>query len=168
MDTIAIREKKVDTKPSSPIKAVHTFSSGWAEQHKEHRYGTRKPQMWWVLTSQSWIRIPLNYFLIEHRDGLVLFDTGLDPAIETDANYIDSVIGRFLLPRIFKLHINIEDRLDRVLAKSGFSANDIQTALMVLTMSSVIVRSDGRLRLPTMQLLQRLVGRRFRPRLKHS
>lgn len=112
------------------IKAIHTFSSGWAEQHKEHRYGTWKPRLWWVLTSQSWVSLPINYFLIEHRDGLVLFDTGLNPEIVSDPLYINSALGRFLLRRIFRLHISEDDRLDRVLARNGLAAADIRTAVI--------------------------------------
>lgn len=56
------------------IKAVHVLSSGWAEQHKEHRYGTSKPQLWWILTSRSWVKASINYFLIEHCDDPVLFN----------------------------------------------------------------------------------------------
>lgn len=112
------------------IKAVHVLSSGWGEQHEEHRYGTSKPQLWWVLTSRSWVRTPLHYFLIEHCDGPILFDTGLDPAIATDEHYISSAIGRFLLRRIFRLHIKDDDRLDKVLSRHGFSAADIRKAVI--------------------------------------
>jgi len=77
------------------IRSVRVFSSGSAEQHKEHRYGTVMPRLWWVLTSRSWLKVPINYFLIEHRDGPVLFDTGLDPAIATNERYISSPIGDF-------------------------------------------------------------------------
>ena len=93
------------------IKCVHVVSTGSAAQHKEHRYGSQLPQLWWVLTSRSWIDIPINAFVIEHRDGLILFDTGLDPAIMSDKSYISQAIGRFLLPRIFKLHIGPKDAL---------------------------------------------------------
>ncbi len=112
------------------IKALHVFSSGRGEQHKEHRYGSRLPQLWWVLTSRSWLEVPINYFLIEHRDGLILFDTGLDPAIATDKDYISSVIGRFLLKRIFRLHITSQDRLDKILDANGFAAGDVRKAVI--------------------------------------
>ncbi len=36
-----------------------------------------------------------------HRDGLVLFNAGMDPTIVSDPKYISSPIGRFLLPKIF-------------------------------------------------------------------
>lgn len=115
---------------ASLIKGLHVLSSGWGEQHKEHRFGSWKPTLLWVLTSRSWVPLPLHYFLIEHIDGPILFDTGLDPAIASDPEYIKQAIGRFLLKRIFKLHITEDDALDRVLAKAGFSAGDIRTAVI--------------------------------------
>ncbi len=120
---MATSEKKI-TSSEAPatqpaIRSLDVLSSGSAEQHKEHRYGIWVPQLWWVLTSRSWVKVPINYFLIEHRDGPILFDTGLDPAIATDSQYISSLIGKFLLRRIFRLHINEEDRLDKVLAANG-------------------------------------------------
>ncbi len=112
------------------ISSIQVFSSGRGAQHDEHRFGTRKPRLWWALTSRSWNKIPLNYFLIAHCNGPILFDTGLDPAIVSGPNYISSAIGRLLLRRIFQLHITEGDRLDRVLAKSGFDASDVHLAVM--------------------------------------
>ncbi|MBW4985048.1 N-acyl homoserine lactonase family protein [Mameliella sp. CS4] len=113
-----------------PIGSVRVLTCGHAEQHKEHRYGSRKPQLWWVLFGRSWATLPLQCFLIEHRDGFVLFDTGIDPAIVSDSRYIRQAIGRFLLPRIFKLHVNEDDRIDHVLEKAGIVAGDIRTAVI--------------------------------------
>lgn len=107
------------------VRAVHTITTGYGEQHEEHRYGTRKPTLWWVLTSKSWVRIPLNAYAIEHRDGLVLFDTGVNPALVSDPNYIDSPIGRFLLRRIFRFDIGPEDTLAKGLEKLGLAASDV-------------------------------------------
>ena len=66
------------------IRSLHVLSSGTADMHEEHRHGSLLPQLFWVLTSRSWVKAPINYFLIEHQDGPVLFDTGLDPAILSD------------------------------------------------------------------------------------
>ncbi len=128
-----VREKSspgASTGVGPAIKALHVLSSGRGEQHKEHRYGSRLPQLWWVLMSRSWLEVPINYFLIEHRDGPILFDTGLDPAIATNKNYISSALGRFLLKRIFRLHITENVRLDRVLEANGFAASDIGKAVI--------------------------------------
>jgi len=115
---------------SHPIASVRVLSCGQAEQHKEHRYGSKMPQLWWVFFGRSWVSLPLQCFLIEHCDGLVLFDTGIDPAIMTDKGYIKQAIGRFLLPRIFRFQITDADRIDRVLAGAGVAASDIRTAVI--------------------------------------
>lgn len=129
--TEAQKTKSSETQGSDhQIASVRVLSSGRAEQHKEHRYGSRMPQLWWVFFGRSWVPLPLQCFLIEHRDGLVLFDTGIDPAIMTDKGYIKQTIGRFLLPRIFRLHVTKTDRIDQVLAGAGFAAGDVRKAVI--------------------------------------
>ncbi len=113
-----------------PIASVRVLSCGRAEQHREHRYGSRLPQLLWVFFGRSWVPLPLQCFLIEHRDGLVLFDTGIDPAIMSDKGYIKQAIGRFLLPRIFRFKVAATDRIDHVLAKEGVTASDIRMAVI--------------------------------------
>ena len=93
------------------VRSVHCFSTGWAEQHREHRFGSSMPRLWWALTSRSWVDLPINAFAIEHREGLVLFDCGMDPSIATNPNYVSSPIGRFLLRRLFRFHIGPADDL---------------------------------------------------------
>ncbi len=112
------------------IEAIHALSTGSGEMHREHRYGTWLPQMWWVLTSRSWIKAPIHFFALQHRHGLVLFDTGLDPRIATDPEYIKSAIGRFLLRRIFRLHITANDTLDQKLNAVGLAASDVCKAVI--------------------------------------
>lgn len=118
------------TSMNRTVRAVHVVSTGSGEQHREHRYGSKKPRMWWVLTSQSWIQAPVNAYLLEHRDGLVLFDTGMDPAIVSDPSYISSSLGRFLLNRIFRIYIGPDDCLSRRLNALGFDPADIRTAVI--------------------------------------
>jgi glyoxylase-like metal-dependent hydrolase (beta-lactamase superfamily II) len=115
---------------SPTIKAVHQITTGYAEQHKEHRYGSKKPQMWWVLTSRSWVKAPITAYAVEHRDGVVLFDTGLDPAIVSDPDYISSPIGRFLLKRIFRFHVGPEDALDKQLETINLAAADVRKVVV--------------------------------------
>lgn len=112
------------------IKSVYVLSSGSAGLHHEHRYGTKKPLMWWVLTSRSWVKAPINFFVIDHCDGPILFDTGLSPDIVSNPDYISSPIGRFLLKRIFRLDITEDERLDKLLAKVGKDASEIRTAVI--------------------------------------
>lgn len=112
------------------IKSVHVISTGSGEQHKEHRYGTRLPTLWWVLMSQRWIKIPINVYIIEHRDGLVLFDAGMDPAIGKDPNYVSNPIVRFFMHRIFRLHTGPDETLTKKLAKLGYAAADVSKVII--------------------------------------
>lgn len=130
MATVQAPRSKSELFAADAVQAIHAFSTGRAFQHKEHRQGSALPQLWWVLTSQSWVGLPISVFLIEHKDGLVLFDTGLDPTIATDPSYISQAIGRFLLKRIFRFEIGPEDRLDAVLGAHGFDAGDIRKAII--------------------------------------
>ena len=113
-----------------PIASVRVLNCGHGEQHVEHRYGSKLPRLWWVFFGRQWVPLPLQAFLIEHRDGLVLFDTGIDPAIVSDKGYVKQAIGRFLLPRIFRLYVNGSDRIDQVLEKAGVAVSDIRMAVI--------------------------------------
>jgi len=115
---------------SPTIKAVHEITTGYVEQHKEHRYGSSKPLMWWVLTSRSWVKAPITAYAFEHRDGLVLFDTGVDPALVSDPNYIASPIGRFILKKVFRFHIGPEDALDKQLEAVKLAAADVSKVVV--------------------------------------
>lgn len=112
------------------IASIRVLSTGHAEQHKEHRYGSRLPQLWWVFFGRSWVALPLQCFLIEHRAGWVLFDTGIDPRVASEKGYINQMIGRFLLSRIFRFHLTDADRIDHVLAGAGVATSDIRKAVI--------------------------------------
>ncbi|QFT92371.1 N-acyl homoserine lactonase AttM [Roseovarius sp. THAF9] len=117
--------------PDGPlIASIRVLTCGSAEQHIEHRYGSKLPRLWWVLFGRRWVPLPLQAFLIDHRDGWVLFDTGIDPAILSDPGYIRQAVGRILLPWIFRFHLTDADRIDHVLAAQGVDAEDIRLAII--------------------------------------
>lgn len=111
------------------IEAVHVFSSGTGFVHTEHLYGSRLPQMWWVLFSRSWVEVPINVFVVKHLEGLVLFDTGLDPAVLTNPNYVDSFIGRFFMRRLFRYKMEPE-KLTVKLAGFGYDKADVRKVVI--------------------------------------
>jgi glyoxylase-like metal-dependent hydrolase (beta-lactamase superfamily II) len=119
------------------VKNVSVISTGSVEMHREHMYGTRKPGLWWVTRGKEWIAdVPLNVFVIEHDDGLVLFDTGMDPAAATDPDYwnvagdwADSVV-RSVLHRVFRFEIGPDDRLGSQLEKAGYRTEDVKAAVL--------------------------------------
>ncbi len=112
------------------VRAMRVLSSGLAELHGEHRFGSSLPRLWWVLTSRSWVKAPIHFFLIEHSDGLVLFDTGIDPAITANPRYIASAVGRLLLRRIFRFHVTAADRLDLALRRLGVEPAEVRTVVL--------------------------------------
>lgn len=118
------------TRPRTLIEDVQVFSTGSGEQHKEHRYGSRSPKMWWALTSRSWIELPINVFVIKHRDGLVLFDSGMDPAVISDPNYVDSAIGRFFMRRVFRFTIGPDDTVAKNLERLDLRAKDVSKVVI--------------------------------------
>lgn len=112
------------------VLGIHALSTGRGFQHQEHRNGSGLPQLWWVLTSRSWVGLPISFFVIEHRDGLILFDTGMDPDVVHKPRYISQAIGRFLLHRIFRFEISPDDRLGHVLTEKGFNPDNVRTAVI--------------------------------------
>jgi Metallo-beta-lactamase superfamily len=62
---------------ADPIRRVSVLSTGTVAIHPEQVAVTWKPTYLWLFTSRRWTQpLPVNAYVIEHRDGLVLFDTG--------------------------------------------------------------------------------------------
>ena len=71
------------------------------------------------------VRIPAASFLIEHRDGVVLFDAGLAPEASGDpyAEYGERAAR-------LQLEFSAEQRLDRQVAAAGFTVGDVDTVVL--------------------------------------
>lgn len=110
------------------IRSIKVGTTGHGSMHPEHRYGSRLPVMLWLLFSRCWVdEVPVHFFAIEHRDGLVLFDTGLDPAIAEDPKaYLGSAMGVFFLNRLFRWKLKPEDNLGQQLALMGHDAESVR------------------------------------------
>lgn len=112
------------------IRRLHVLSTGIGSMHAEHRNGTRLPQLWWVLFSRSWVEAPVNVFVLDHPEGLILFDAGLDTAVLTNPQYVRSAIGRFFMGRLFRLRMRPEETLSNKLADLGFDASDVRKVIV--------------------------------------
>ena len=67
------------------VTRIARFSTGTVDIHPQHAYRGHSPMYWWILTSRRWLAgRPINVYVIEHTDGVVLFDTGQDRASLTD------------------------------------------------------------------------------------
>ncbi len=117
-----------DPKDLPNIRSVRVGKTGEGSMHPEHRYGSRLPLMLWVLFSRRWIDgVPVHFFAIEHRDGLVLFDTGLDPAIGSNPRkYLGSALGEFFLYRLFRWEIGPEDNVSDQLSGMGHDVGSVR------------------------------------------
>lgn len=113
------------------IRAVSVIMTGEGEVHHEHVYGTRKPELWWFFLGRRWVRLPINVYVIDHEDGLVLFDTGQDRAVVTDPDYYPDRITSCFYRHIFRnICIAPEDTLPIQLERGGYSATRVRRAVI--------------------------------------
>jgi glyoxylase-like metal-dependent hydrolase (beta-lactamase superfamily II) len=86
---------------------------------------------WWLFTSRRWIPpLPINVYVIERDDGLVLFDTGQDRASVTDPGYFPGGITGVMYDRLARFDIGPADTLRNRLAAIGYDIADVHTAVL--------------------------------------
>lgn len=116
---------------TDPIKAVSVISTGTTQIHPQHALGSRIPMYAWILGSRRWTPPrPINVYVIEHADGLVLFDTGQDRASITDPSYFPSGLTGFLYHRLARFHIGPDETLAASLAAAGRAPSDVRLAVL--------------------------------------
>lgn len=113
------------------IRRMARISTGTVDIHPQHAYGSRAPTYWWILTSTRWLAgLPINVYVIEHRDGLVLFDTGQDRASVTDPDYFPSGPLRAVYLRLARFDIPEEQTLTAQLRALGYEPSDVDVAVV--------------------------------------
>ncbi|MCA4756037.1 N-acyl homoserine lactonase family protein [Mycolicibacterium fortuitum] len=66
----------------TPTYRIHQIQTGAVRVHPQQVEGSKINRSFWILTSQKWTEwLPINTYLIEHSNGLVLFDTGEHPSV---------------------------------------------------------------------------------------
>jgi N-acyl homoserine lactone hydrolase len=114
-----------------PIRRVSVLSTGSVRIHPNHMAGNWQPPWLWVLTSRRWTAPrPINLYVIEHRHGLVLFDTGLDRACITDPGYFPSGFLVASLYRMARFEMAAEQTLTASLARLGYAARDVSKVVL--------------------------------------
>jgi len=122
---------RAEPESASPVKAVSVISTGTVRIHPEHPYGTRQPLYWWLLTSRRWTPPrPINVYVIEHANGLILFDTGQDRASVTDRTYFPGGATGYLYRRLALFDVGADDTLTAQLAGLGYAPADVDTAIV--------------------------------------
>jgi glyoxylase-like metal-dependent hydrolase (beta-lactamase superfamily II) len=85
----------------------------------------------WLLTSRRWTDpFPINVYVIEHRHGVVLFDTGQDRASVTEPNYFPGGLTGLLYKRATQFEIAPDDTITAQLATLGYSAEDVHIVVI--------------------------------------
>jgi len=116
---------------TGPIRRVSVVSTGQVQIRPEHLASTWRPTYWWLLASRRWTGPrPINAYVIEHRDGLVLFDTGQDRASVTDTTYFPGGVTGYLYHRLARFDIGENDTLTAQLAALGYVPADVDTAIV--------------------------------------
>ncbi len=114
-----------------PIQRVSVVTTGHVQIRPDHEESSWRPTAWWLLTSrQLTVPRPINAYVIEHRNGVVLFDTGQDRASVTDPDYFPGGITKVLYDRLARFEIGAEETLSAGLARLGYAATDVGTAVV--------------------------------------
>ena len=116
---------------TDPILRVSVVSTGQVQIRPDHLASTWRPTAWWLLASRRWTGPrPINAYVIEHRDGLVLFDTGQDRASVTDPGYFPGGMTGVLYDRLARFEISPQETLTAGLGRLGYAAADVKTAAL--------------------------------------
>jgi N-acyl homoserine lactone hydrolase len=114
-----------------PIARVSVISTGTVAIRPEHVGPTRKNLYVWLFTSRRWTAPrPINAYVIEHREGIVLFDTGQDRASVTDPGYFPGGLNGLVYSRLAKFDVDPDQTLTAGLRRLGHSVGDVRTAVI--------------------------------------
>lgn len=116
---------------SDPIARVSVISTGTVAIRPEHVGPTWKNFYFWLSTSRRWTApLPINAYVIEHREGLVLFDTGQDRASVTDPGYFPGGLKGLVYSRLATFDIGPDQTLAAGLSSLGHGVGDVRTAVL--------------------------------------
>ncbi len=120
-----------------PIRRVSVVSTGHVQIRPDHVSSTWRPMFLWLLTSRQWTGPrPINAYVIEHRDGVVLFDTGQDRASVTDPDYFPGGIAKVLYDRLARFEVGPQETLSAGLGRLGYATGDVHTAIRITSEDS--------------------------------
>jgi N-acyl homoserine lactone hydrolase len=116
---------------NDPITKVSVLSTGSVAIRPEHVGPTKQNLYVWLLLSRHWTAPrPINVYVIEHREGLVLFDTGQDRASVTDPGYFPGGLNGLVYSRLAKFDIEPDQTLTAGLRRLGHEASNVRTAVV--------------------------------------
>jgi N-acyl homoserine lactone hydrolase len=116
---------------ADPIRGVSVVSTGTVAVRPQHIVTDGSAALWWALTEREWTKpLPINAYVIEHDDGLVLFDTGQHRDSVTDPDYFPRGPLRLLYRRLGRVEIGPGETLTGLLAAQRYDIRDVRTAVI--------------------------------------
>lgn len=113
------------------IHRVAIVSTGTVQIRPQHVESNGTPLMWWLNTSRTWTKPrPINVYVIEHEQGLVLFDTGQDRRSVTDDTYFPGGFAGHIYDRLAKFEVPEDATLTAQLAAIGYDIADVHTVVL--------------------------------------
>jgi len=113
------------------VKRVSVVSTGSVQIRPEHVETNGTPLAWWLNTSRRWTAPrPINVYVIEHENGLVLFDTGQDQRSITDPNYFPGGLAGHFYRRLARFDIPGGTTLTEQLDARGYDIADVRFAIL--------------------------------------
>jgi N-acyl homoserine lactone hydrolase len=113
------------------IHRVAIVSTGTVQIRPQHVESNGTPLMWWLNTSRRWTKPrPINVYVIEHEQGLVLFDTGQDRRSVTDDTYFPGGFAGHIYDRLAKFEVPEDATLTAQLAAIGYDIADVHTVVL--------------------------------------
>jgi glyoxylase-like metal-dependent hydrolase (beta-lactamase superfamily II) len=113
------------------VRRVGVVSTGMVKVRPEHIAATWKPMMLWMATSRRWTPpLPIQAFVLEHDDGLVLFDTGQDRASVTDPGYFPGGVVGAMYRRTAQADIPADQTLTAGMERLGYAVGDVSTVVI--------------------------------------
>jgi N-acyl homoserine lactone hydrolase len=92
---------------------------------------TWKPTYPWLRTSQHWTKpLPINAYVIEHRDGIMLFDTARTGRRSPIPGYFPGGATGILYDRLAHFDIGPGDTFTARLEAIGYDFADVRTAVL--------------------------------------
>lgn len=113
------------------IEQVSMIGTGTVRIRPEFVESDGTPIGWWLLTSRRWTAPrPINVFVIEHEQGLVLFDTGQDRRSVTDPTCFPRGTAGLLYSRLARFVVRPEETLAEHLRALGHDIADVRLAVL--------------------------------------
>lgn len=115
----------------NPIHRVSIVSTGTVRIRPQHVESNGTPIIWWLNTTRRWTAPrPINVYIVEHEQGLVLFDTGQDRRSVTDPDYFPDGFAGHIYRRLAKFDIPADATLTARLAAIGYDIRDVHLAVL--------------------------------------